>query len=368
MKRISFAIILLGTIAALALPSPAQVSGTWSTTGSMSTGRYAITAVVLKDGKVLVAGGISGSTVVNTAEVYDPATGAWTSTGNMKMGRAYYVAVLLPNGKVLVAGGCTNSNCSAATRTAELYNPTTGEWTATRSMSTLRYFFAGTRLNDGQVLVEGGCSRVNCGANSATAELYDPRARTWTLTGSMSSARDYHTATRLADGRVMVTGGYTGGNLSEIYDPSTGAWTTTSPALYSHALHSSTLLPGGKVLVEGGIVGYLPSALCELYDPETAQWSSTGSMITKRDNQAALMLPNGKAMVAGGGSYTRPKYYKLASAELYDPKTGTWSQTGSMGTERYEQGMVLLGTGQVLVVGGLSNLNVSLSSAELYAP
>src|SRR5204862_5288121 len=97
------------------------------------------------NGKILVAGGIdAGATIQATAELYDPATGVWTSTGNMRKARAYYTATLLKNGKVLVAGGCTNNNCSAATNTTELYDPASGTWRTAGKMSTLRYFFAAT--------------------------------------------------------------------------------------------------------------------------------------------------------------------------------------------------------------------------------
>src|SRR5690242_8985272 len=111
--------VLVITLALTGSLSLAQVSGTWALTGSMSTGRYAISAVVLKNGKVLVAGGINGSAVLNSAEIYDPATGTWSPTGPLKTARAYYVAIALSGGQVLVAGGCTNSNCSAATASAE---------------------------------------------------------------------------------------------------------------------------------------------------------------------------------------------------------------------------------------------------------
>jgi hypothetical protein len=187
------------------LTSKAETSGTWAATGSMGTARYAFSGLQLRNGKILVSGGIDGtSTVLATAELYDPLTGAWTPTGNMKTARAYYTATLLPNGRVLVAGGCTNNNCSAATNTAEIYDPPTGTWRAVGKMSTLRYFFAATPLQDGSVLVEGGCNQGNCTTVTATAELYNPRTHQWTLTGSMQTARDYHTATLLSSGDVLV--------------------------------------------------------------------------------------------------------------------------------------------------------------------
>ena len=187
-----------------------QTSGTWARTGSMGTARYAFSAVQLNNGKVLVGGGMGATGVLSSAEIYDPLAGTWSPTGQMRLARAYYTAALLPDGKVLVAGGCTSdTGCSAATATAEIYDPATGKWRAAGKMSTLRYFFNATPLPDGNVLVEGGCNKVNCGTVTKTAELYNPNSGRWTLTGGMHVARDYHTATRLSSGKVIVTGGYT---------------------------------------------------------------------------------------------------------------------------------------------------------------
>lgn len=353
----------------LPLLSAAPASGTWSTTGSLSNGRYAVTAVALPSGKVLLAGGVDNAVnVLSTTELYDPATGTWAPSGNMNMARNMYLAVLLPNGKVLVAGGCTTSSCSAATPTAELYDPTTGQWSPTGSMAGIHYFSAATLLPNGKVLVEGGCSQGNCMSITASAELYDPGTGQWSRTGSMKAARDYHTATLLANGKVLAAGGYGGGAAAEVFDPATGKWSPGGTMLYPHTQHSATLLPNGKVLIAGGTIGYLPSAYCELYDPASNTWKATGSMGTSRVGHPAVLLRTGRVLVAGGGSYTRPKYYKVSGAELYDAAKGTWSATGSMSTGRYEHGVALLLNGQVLAAGGLSNSMTALSTAELYTP
>lgn len=359
----------LSLIFVTALSAPAQTSGTWSATGNLGTGRYAVTAVALPGGKVLLAGGVvSINNVLATAEIYDPATGAWSSTGSMKLARNTYLTAVLPSGKVLVAGGCTTSNCSAATTAAEIYDPTTGQWSPTGSMTSIHYFSAATLLGNGKVLVEGGCNQGNCLAVTAIAELYDPASGKWTKTGSLNTARDYHTATLLANGKVLVAGGYTGGSTAEIYDPAKGSWTPAANMLAPQTQHSATLLPNGKVLAAGGNLGNLPSSYCEVYDPAANTWTATGSMITKRNGHPTVLLASGKVLVAGGGSYTRPKYYKVSAAELYDPATGTWSATGSMSTGRYQHGFALLLNVTVLAAGGLSNSSVALNTAELYTP
>jgi hypothetical protein len=372
LKRISF-IGLLGLLstALSSLTSRAQTSGTWAGIGSMTTARYAFSAVQLTNGKVLAAGGIGTTGLLASAELYDPLTGAWSPTGNLKVARAYYVATLLRNGQVLVAGGCTESVCSAGTPTAEIYSPNTGVWRAVGTMSTLRYFFRATPLQDGNVLVEGGCNQGNCGTVTNTAELYNSRTRQWTPTGNMNLARDYHTATLLGTGKVLVTGGYTvqgASNNVEMYDPATGTWSTMASMINGRALHSATALPDGRAVIAGGVVGYLPSSLTEFYDPANNTWSVAGNLNTKRAEQQAVLLPTGQAMVVGGYSYTRPYYFELASCELFDPATNSWNVTGDMTAARDAHAMVWLRNGQVLAAGGLSDTTPILSSADIYTP
>ena len=131
-------------------------------------------------------------------------------------------------------------------------------------MSTLRYFFNATPLEDGNVLVEGGCNRGNCVTVTSTAELFNPRTRQWTFTGSMHIARDYHTATKLSSGRVLVTGGYAAQGASdsiEPYDSTSGVWTGMAPMI-SGLRYTGRRLSHGRVVVAG--TGNLPSAGTEI--------------------------------------------------------------------------------------------------------
>src|SRR6266536_2532792 len=124
--------------------------------------------------------------------------------------------------------------------------------------------------------------------------------------------------------------------------------------------HTATLLPNGKVLVAGGFnsSGILASA--ELYDPASGTWTATGSLGTPRRSHTATLLPNGKVLVAGGLSTS-----VVASAELYDPASGTWTATGSLGTARFSHTATLLPNGKVLLAGGDNDSGV-LASAKLY--
>ncbi len=226
----------------------------------------------------------------------------------MGTARGEHTATLLPSGKVLVAGGFDLSN---ALSSAELYDPVTGTWTATGSMSTARYDHTATLLPNGQALVAAGTDSDFRPLRSA--ELYDPASGTWTATGSMVAARGRHTATLLPSGKVLVAGGFNGLSSAELYDPASGTWSATGSMGTARFDHTATLLPSGEVLVAGGYNfndGYLSSA--ELYDPASGTWSATGGMGTARAQHTATLLPNGKVLVAGGSNGVA-----LSSAELY---------------------------------------------------
>ena len=171
--------------------------GSLQPTGSMVVGRSAATATLLASGKVLVVGGFPGpggfDPPTKTAELYDPSTGQWKLTGSMRDAREFHTTTLLPNGKVLVAGGIDSDPFTARSlSTAELYDPATGQWTATGSMNSVRDGHTATLLPNGKVLVTGARSPVG---SASTAELYDPSTGLWSATGSMNNARASHTAT-----------------------------------------------------------------------------------------------------------------------------------------------------------------------------
>jgi N-acetylneuraminic acid mutarotase len=209
-------------------------TGSWTATASMIEARSG-TATLLLNGKVLVAGGgnyrgtlaSSNSVSLASAELYDPDSGSWTPTGNMVEARYGNTATLLPDGKVLVAGGSDSSGGPLAS--AELYDPGSGSWTTAGSMVEARNGHTATLLLDGTVLVAGGYPCSDCSADPlASAELYDPSTGLWTATGSMAEAHNDHTATLLRDGTVLVEGGGYGsvsGNLAsaELYDPGSGS-------------------------------------------------------------------------------------------------------------------------------------------------
>jgi N-acetylneuraminic acid mutarotase len=217
-------------------------------------------------------------------------------------------------------------------------------------------------------------------AVSAKASTLDPG--TWTQTGNLNFARDNHTATLLPNGKVLVAGGYGGSSYlvqSEMYDPATGTWNQTGNLNFKRSSHTATLLPNGKVLVAGGSftdpdfsnwdnsrppTTYYP-VKSELYDPATGTWSQTGNLSFTRDRHTATLLPNGKVLVTGGAGYGG----SLVQSELYDPSTGAWSQTGNPNDDRYSHTATLLPNGKVLVAGGRSSTIPLLPyQSELYDP
>jgi hypothetical protein len=318
----------------------------WRTTGSMVTARGSHTATMLDDGTVLIAGGTNG-TALSSAELYDPVTGLFSASGTMGEARMQHTATLLPNGKVLVTGGIGTGVFASA----ELYDPATGLFTATGSMATARANHTATLLPNGKVLVIGGTPNLVTGL--ASAELYDPDTGLFTATGSMTAARTQHSATLLGNGKVLVTGGAVTAS-AELYDPATEEFTTTGSMTIARTSHTATLLADGKVLVVGGLGGL---ASAELYDPATDLFTATGSMVTEvaRFAHTATLLSNDKVLVAGG---TANGATGTASAELYDPITGSFTATGSMATARVLYTATLLSGSEVLVVGG--------AGAELY--
>lgn len=351
--------------------------GEWASTGSMAEGRDGHSATLLRDGRVLVTGGMNARQALASAELYDPATGSWTTTGSMAAARAEHGATLLDDGTVLVAGGISFASGAGDDNelgSAELYDPKTGTWTATRSMLEARTRGAMTLLPDGRVLVAGGWgSGGSFGPKLASAELYDPQTRTWAATSNMVQRRDGHAALLLPDGTVLVAGGYDGPRLAstEIYDPASGLWVDGAPLPEPFLGYSEVLLPDGAVLIAGGDVpsgpGAIGSAHAARYDPCTLTWALTGNMLTARLGQAASLLPDGRVLVAGGQRSGGGTTNIFSSAEIYDPAGGAWTATADMTERRSEHTATLLRDGRVLIVGGATETGGSLASAELFA-
>jgi hypothetical protein len=179
---------------------------------------------LLNDGRVLVAGGFNGGVSRNSAELFDPATGTWTATGSMTIARGGHAATLLNDGRVLVVGGKEGSSTYFAS--TEIFDSTTATWTATGNLGTARASHTATLLSDGRVLVAGGLTN---GANLSSTEVFDPAAGTWSATGGMLNDRRNYPAIRLNDGRVLVIGGDGSGYCCSELFTLTGGTPTPTP-------------------------------------------------------------------------------------------------------------------------------------------
>jgi hypothetical protein len=277
-------------------------TGTFSATGSMSVPREGHTAALLADGRVLISGGYGSSGVLASAELYDPKTGTFSAIGSMSVPREGHTATLLADGRVLIVGGDDGGRARA---TAEIFDPKTFTFSPTGPMATARTGASATLLPDGRVLIVGGTGPYATSPNMASAELYDPKSGTFSATGSMTAARFQQTATLLSDGRVLIAGGFIAGGataggaiagvnsttnvpsldlvvpslaLAELYDPTTGTFTATGSMRTPRAAHTATLLPDGRVLVAGGATNTAGDLLAstELYDPKTGTFGPTG--------------------------------------------------------------------------------------------
>jgi hypothetical protein len=333
-------------------------------------------------------------TVANLSGYFSPA-------GSMKGVVGIHTASLLPDGRVLMAGGSTafhgifgdDEFDDVGHVDAELYDPVARSFTATGSMTSARTLHTASLLPNGKVLVIGGFDQGNQVVPTAppkpeaSAELYDPATGSFTPAGTMGIARAVHTATLLPNGKVLIAGGGThSGGLpffgegiaeSEVYDSATNSFTTTGAMGTPRYAHTATLLPNGKVLIAGGFstsnVGTFTENVlltAELYDPATGAFTPTGSLGTARGGHTATLLANGKVLVAGGLiSLNFSGVSVVAStAELYDPLTGTFTATGNLTAERQEHTATLLPDGRVLIVGGASASQGTLASAEIYDP
>ena len=298
-------------------------TGTFSvTTSAMNSTRKNHTATLLSDGKILFTGGSDGPNTLSTAELYDPSSGVFTVTaGTMVHARQNHSAALLTDGRVLILGGSnpTEDQLSAT----EIYDPATGGFAALGSaLADARESATATSLLNGDVLVTGGTGTNGAPLNSA--ELYS-NGTFGSHSFPMRSARLHHTATLLPGGSVLLSGGfdgftrlasaeiYTGGSTSSSFVPATGSMGT------AREQHTATLLANGKLLLSGGSEGSNPLASAELFDPAAQTFTLTGNLITARFGAGAALLQTGKVLIVGG---TNSAALPVATAELFDPQDG----------------------------------------------
>lgn len=378
-RRAAVPVGFLVFLAATAWQTPADPAraavADWVPTAPISTARNNGAAIVLDGppcrasappawcGKVLVAGGHNNG-ALRASELYDPVAAAWASTGAMAVARHRPSLVPLPGGRVLAVAGGDGGR-------AEVYDPGPGTWSPTGPMQTTNrsggpYRITATALADGRVLVAGG---YVASASTALAEVYDPGTNAWSPTGSMINGRHRHSAVLLADGRALVAGGEhtiplddppgtdPAAESAEIYDPDTGTWAGVAAPPLARDSMSAVLLPDGRALFAAG----LDNSDVNRGTPPTGTMTynpggtwSTGAVSVTLDQDATLhRLPDGRVLAAPDHADT----YPIPATQILDPASGTWTAFGVPAKSRRYVTVAVLpcrsSGGRVLAAGGL---------------
>jgi WD40 repeat protein len=327
--------------------------------GTMATARADHTATLLPDGKVLIAGGFGSGApwqAVASAELYDPSTGVFTPTGSMTKARARHTAALLADGRVLIAGSEIDIQTGTYSASAEIYDPATGTFSATGNMISSGAVRS-TLLPDNKIFI----------AEDGNAEVYDPASGTFALTGSYTSpTNSVDTATLLPNGSVLVVGcaAMCSIGTTELFNLKTGAFNPTGSRRAWGTVSTATLLMNGTVLFVEGNDSALPDD-AEVYDPASGTFTHIGYTSAIHEFSTATRLPDGTVLIAGG---QLPGGNGSPAAERYVPATGTFAPAGNMTTGRHEHTATLLPDGTVLIVGGYSFWPSPTANVEIYHP
>ena len=284
---------------------------------------------VLADGRVLVAG---GSLPPGPAEIFDPVSETWSSTAPMVEGRFEHAASLLTDGRVLVAGGSWGE---PRLNSAEIFDPDTGAWTPASPVPQ-------PRLESGFDQQCGGCDDLAFALDGGRllliteqgAFVYDPPTDAWSVTGYMKQTRAHYAAVELADGRVLVAGGWIENGTkdlasAEVYDPESGTWSDVAPMRKAMSMFTATLLADDSVLVVGE-----DGSHSEVFDPQAGTWMGSGNPGADGHDGTATRLRDGRVLVAGGWdvelSLTSEEYNRFDTAVVYEPRTrlSSWRWLG----------------------------------------
>ncbi len=336
----------------LALLSASALAGSevgfFKPAGSLKAARYLHTATRLNDGRVLVVGGrgVDGTIELDSVELYEPKKNRWVDGPKLPAGRSGHTATLLPDGRVLVTGGTTHEASAEGNRfvardSVELFDPKTNQWKPGAPMAQARNWHTATLLDDGRVLVVGGAREQK--SHLATAELYDPKANSWVAASSMAQSRCLHQAVKLTDGSVLVVGGRSN-QLQDSAAPDAGMAQRPHGASKGATGFGSPVASAERWTGDGG-------------------WSTLSEPVDPRQRHALVGLPEGRAMVVGGA--TRNGLTNLA--ELWTPDAGAWltpEHSLSMGLGSHSA--TALEGSDVLVIGGEPPNSVDTARAQRF--
>jgi len=329
-KKIFFILIASFLLSSLCL------AGEWNLTGNLNQGRECFCSVMLNDGRVLVAGGWN-SGELSSCEIYNPNTGQWSTTDSLSYPATNFTLTKLSNGKILAVYGAFS----------EIFDPETEIWGELTTLNFPRTYQSAVLLQNGKVLVVGG----DAANNYKGCEIYDPETNEWTLTGFCSYPKLWHTLELLSEGRVMaIGGGYEG---CEIYNPDTEIWTEIDDLNEPRYRHTSHLLPNGNIMAIAGRWGNHYNSSCEIYDFQTQQWTYTDSLEIGRTNHCSEKLLNNKILVMGGHS---DQIGTDTTCEIYNSETNEWQMAASFNASYYNFSSEILNDERVLVMKSCSEI------------
>jgi hypothetical protein len=282
------------------------LAGATTVLQDVRVGRMWHTVTTLRDDRVLIAGGVErvgdGYGTLGLVDIFDPHTRSWTSAAQLGQPRSDHAATLLRDGRVLVAGGHVGAQPLSS---VEIYDPARDTWFRAAPLPKTRWSFSMTTLRDGRVLVAGGFEEP--GLQSDTSLYYDPRSDRWSDGPHLLAERANHTTLVLRNGTLLLIGGQrVGASSAERYDEELGlfvsAGTLVQPRMFAQAAERSD----GSVILVGGILrpgsgdGFVPNAFAERWDPATNEWSAIDAAPTARAAGAAVAT--GDAICIFGGS------------------------------------------------------------------
>ncbi len=348
-------------------------------------------AHLLNNGKVFVCGGgqgdLTGGGATRKTAILDPDTYTWTRGPDMHYDRGGHVSIKLKDGRILVCGGVdTKKNVLDS---CEIYDPATGKWTLTGRMNEKRVAHRGVLLPSGKVLVCGGTAEASDAYKalmkaSKTAEIYDPRTGKWTKTSSMGKVRIAHTLT-VTGSKVVAAAGFSVKKVWFVPVPYftdsaeyfyNGKWYSARNLIGPRAAHSAIRMPNGRILVCGGVYStnildpnsYMAINTACVYNPSSNSWYKVSNMRAKRGLPTLFIRPDNKVVVSGGGGGSYAKPVPLATCEVFNGSSFALN-THKMALGRTGHMIIKLPEGNYIVIaGGGGSNNKSLDTCELYFP
>lgn len=338
----------------------AQAVPAFGAAGELLIPRTSFPAFLVPNGLIVIGGDFE-------SEAFSPVDGESIPLNVVKPDnfRRSSRGVQLTDGRLFVSGGrggtVDNSTTVLPSRPLDstmLFEPTAGVWSAGPRLGQARLLHTATLLADGKVLIAGGSLNTSPAGftrptETATAELYDPATNSMTTVSPMTRVRSSHSATLLSNGRVLIAG-----YGAEIYDPSTRTFRALTGAPPLAEEHTATLLRDGTVLLVAGVDPASPIesnvklAAAWRFNPTTETFTAAGALPEGRSAHTATLLQDGSVLIVGGARSGTGSGRQIATAVRYTPSTNQWSPAGTLLEGRYLHAAVAMPDGRVIILGG----------------